>query len=49
MAQQDFGMMGLAVMGRSLALNIADHGYSVALWNRESSVATRASRNPGGT
>lgn len=31
----DFGMLGLAVMGENLALNIADHNYSVAIWNRE--------------
>src|SRR5688572_24266383 len=30
-----FGMIGTAVMGKNLALNIADHGYSVAVWNRE--------------
>jgi 6-phosphogluconate dehydrogenase len=33
-----FGMIGLAVMGRNLALNVEDHGYSVAVWNREPSV-----------
>jgi 6-phosphogluconate dehydrogenase len=31
----DFGMIGLAVMGRNLALNINDHGFSVAVWNLE--------------
>ncbi len=30
-----FGMIGLGVMGRNLALNVADHGFSVAVWNRE--------------
>jgi 6-phosphogluconate dehydrogenase len=35
MATSDFGMIGLAVMGSNLALNIADHGFSVAAWNRE--------------
>ena len=30
-----FGMIGLAVMGKNLALNVADHGYSVAVWNLE--------------
>jgi len=29
------GMLGVGVMGRNLAWNIADHGYSVAAWNRE--------------
>lgn len=28
------GIIGLAVMGRSLALNMADHGYQVAGFNR---------------
>jgi 6-phosphogluconate dehydrogenase len=32
--QCDFGMVGLAVMGQNLVLNIADHGYSVAVFNR---------------
>ena len=27
-AKSDFGMIGLAVMGRNLALNIEDHGFS---------------------
>jgi 6-phosphogluconate dehydrogenase len=31
----DFGMIGLAVMGKNLALNVEDHGFSVAVWNRE--------------
>lgn len=30
----DIAMIGLAVMGRSLALNMADHGYEVAAYNR---------------
>jgi 6-phosphogluconate dehydrogenase len=34
----DFGMIGLAVMGRNLALNINDHGFSVAVWNLEPEV-----------
>ena len=28
----EVGVIGLGVMGENLALNIADHGYSVALW-----------------
>ena len=28
----DTGVVGLAVMGENLALNIADHGYRVAVW-----------------
>ena len=34
-AAAQFGMIGLAVMGKNLALNVADHGYSVAVWNLE--------------
>jgi 6-phosphogluconate dehydrogenase len=34
-AKSDFGVIGLAVMGRNLALNINDHGFSVAAWNLE--------------
>lgn len=34
MGKQQIGVIGLAVMGRNLALNIADHGYSVAVYNR---------------
>ena len=32
--QADIGLIGLAVMGRNLALNLADHGYAVAVYNR---------------
>lgn len=28
------GLIGLAVMGQNLALNIADHGFPIAVWNR---------------
>lgn len=38
MEQFDIGMIGLAVMGRSLALNMADHGFRVAGYNRSASV-----------
>ena len=34
MAKQNVGLIGLAVMGKNLALNIADHGYSVSVYNR---------------
>lgn len=32
--QADIGLCGLAVMGRNLALNLADHGRTVAVYNR---------------
>ncbi|ROH87037.1 NADP-dependent phosphogluconate dehydrogenase [Pseudomethylobacillus aquaticus] len=31
----DIGLVGLAVMGQNLALNIADHGYNIAVFNRD--------------
>jgi len=33
----DFGLMGLAVMGQNLVLNIEDHGFRVAVFNRTTS------------
>jgi 6-phosphogluconate dehydrogenase len=33
----DIGLMGLAVMGQNLVLNMADHGFSVAVFNRTTS------------
>jgi len=33
-ALADIGLIGLAVMGENLALNIADHGFTVAVYNR---------------
>jgi len=41
MSQQgscDIGLIGLAVMGENLALNIASRGYSIAVYNRTTSV-----------
>jgi 6-phosphogluconate dehydrogenase len=34
MKKQEVGVIGLAVMGKNLALNIADHGFSVSVYNR---------------
>jgi len=34
MSKQQIGVIGMAVMGRNLALNMASHGYSVAIYNR---------------
>jgi len=34
----DVGLFGLAVMGQNLALNMADHGFEVAVFNRTSRV-----------
>jgi 6-phosphogluconate dehydrogenase len=32
--QNDIGLIGLAVMGQNLVLNMSDHGYHVAVFNR---------------
>jgi 6-phosphogluconate dehydrogenase len=39
MAEQkyDFGMVGLGTMGRNLVLNMSDHGYSVAGFDKNNS------------
>ncbi len=34
MQKYDIGLIGLAVMGRNLALNMSDHDFSVAVYNR---------------
>ncbi len=34
MAEADIGLIGLAVMGQNLVLNMNDHGYTVAVFNR---------------
>jgi len=37
-ASCDIGLIGLAVMGENLALNIASRGYSIAVYNRTATV-----------
>lgn len=34
MSQHDIGLIGLAVMGQNLVLNMANHGFSVGVYNR---------------
>lgn len=34
MEKSNIGLIGLAVMGENLALNIEGHGYQVSLYNR---------------
>jgi 6-phosphogluconate dehydrogenase len=31
--KSDIGLIGLAVMGQNLALNIADHGFQISVYN----------------
>jgi 6-phosphogluconate dehydrogenase len=33
-SHSDIGLIGLAVMGQNLALNIADHGFRISVYNR---------------
>ena len=44
MKQYDIGIVGLSVMGRSLALNMADHGIRVAGYNRSRAVTEEVVR-----
>ena len=41
-ATMDIGVIGLGVMGRNLALNFADHGYSVAGFDLDESKSAAA-------
>ncbi len=43
--QADIGLIGLAVMGQNLALNINDHGFRVAVFNRTTLKITRFLEN----
>ena len=36
----DIGLVGLAVMGQNLALNIADHDFRISVYNRTYSKTT---------
>ena len=37
MSNADIGLIGLAVMGENLVLNMASHGFEVAVYNRTTS------------
>ena len=48
MTKQHIGVVGMAVMGRNIALNIESRGYSVSLYNRTGSKTTEVlEQNPG--
>src|SRR5438309_10850097 len=50
-AVADVGLIGLAVMGENLALNMSDHGYRVAVYNRTTEVMKKfiaREKPPGG-
>ena len=40
-ARSDIGLIGLAVMGQNLALNIADHGFQISVFNRTTEKTTK--------
>lgn len=43
----EFGLIGLGVMGRNFLLNVADHGYAVAGYNRTPEKATLVEKEAG--
>lgn len=43
----DIGLIGLAVMGRNLAMNMANHGYRVQVYNRSFEVTKALMDGPG--
>jgi 6-phosphogluconate dehydrogenase len=43
-----FAMIGLGVMGSNLALNVEEHGFEVAVWNREPEITDRFAAAHGG-
>jgi 6-phosphogluconate dehydrogenase len=48
MATPDIGLIGLAVMGQNLALNMAHHGFTVAVYNRTTAKTDEyIAANPG--
>ncbi|MDD7267242.1 MAG: decarboxylating NADP(+)-dependent phosphogluconate dehydrogenase [Lachnospiraceae bacterium] len=48
MVKAQIGVIGMAVMGRNLALNLASRGFSVAVYNRTASVTEEVIEgNPG--
>jgi len=48
MSKHQIAVVGMAVMGKNLALNILDHGFSVVVYNRTTEVAQAiVKENPG--
>lgn len=47
MAKADIGLIGLAVMGQNLVLNMNDRGYTVAVFNRSTDKVDEFLRGPG--
>ncbi len=42
----DIGLIGLAVMGENLVLNMANHGFTVAVYNRTVSKVFKITAQP---
>ncbi|MGD8310745.1 MAG: NAD(P)-binding domain-containing protein, partial [Chromatiales bacterium] len=47
MSNADIGLIGLAVMGQNLVLNMSDHGYRVAVYNRTTAKTEEFLSGPG--
>ena len=47
MAQAEIGLIGLGVMGSNLALNIAEKGHPIAVYNRTASTTGEFFENAG--
>ena len=48
MSKSDFGLIGLAVMGQNLVLNVESRGFRVSVYNRTTSVTDQfIAENPG--
>ncbi len=48
MEKSDFGLIGLAVMGQNLVLNVESRGFQVSVYNRTTSTMTQfIAQNPG--
>ena len=47
MSHASMGIIGIGTMGGALALNIAENGYDVALWNRDMGAVDQLIANAG--
>ena len=47
MTKSEIGLIGLGTMGAALALNIADNGFDIAVWNRTTTVTRNFAQNAG--
>ena len=47
MSQAEIGVIGMGVMGSALALNIAEKGFKVAIWNRNDKATHDVVQNAG--